>query len=278
MLTSPVGCRPLLSIVSTPNDAFFFPLSRVRDAAPRKSRSRSLQFISGLRDLAKVAVGFRKLPLSFEFPDSSVSRGEENPRVPYLIVFLFRRITGCVQRGYLRGSSRAKVEDPIKRRGTCFEIKILYGIGSIYDESISKDIYYREEKRARSVLIFDVYRLTNRPCFRGVIERGIMGAVNVSAFGNCKCPQELFLIDVDSMWRHLFNNQVALQQTIMIDDRTPHYFNAIINRDDEFSLKLFSIWHQCYTGTISDENETLSVKSSIDSLFPATILFPILSN
>lgn len=80
------------------------------------------------------------------------------------------------------------------------------------------------------------------------------------------------------MWRHLFNNQVALQQTIMIDDRTPHYFNAIINRDDEFSLKLFSIWHQRYTGTISDENETLSVKSSIDSLFPATILFPILSN
>lgn len=67
-----------------------------------------------------------------------------------------------MQRGYLRGSSRAKVEDPIKRRGTCFEIKILYGIGSIYDESISKDIYYREEKRARSMLIFDVYRLTNR--------------------------------------------------------------------------------------------------------------------
>lgn len=197
--------------------------------------------------------------------------GEENPRVPYLVVFLFRRITGCVQRGYLRGSSRAKVEDPIKRRGTCFEIKILYGIGPIYDEPISKVIYYREEKRARSMLIFHVYRLTNRRCFRGVIERGIMGAVNVSAFGNCKCPQELFLIDVDSMWRRLFNNQVALQQTIMIDDRTPHYFNAIINRDDEFSLKLFSIWHQCYTGTISDENETLNVKSSIDSLFPATI-------
>lgn len=141
MLTSPVGCRPLLSIVSTPNDAFFFPLSRVRDAAPRKSRSRSLQFISGLRDLAKVAVGFRKLPLSFEFPDSSVSRGEENPRVPHLVVFLFRRITGCVQRGYLRGSSRAKVEDPIKRRGTCFEIKILYGIGSIYDESMNRKIF-----------------------------------------------------------------------------------------------------------------------------------------
>lgn len=46
-----------------------------------------------------------------------------------------------MQRGYLRGSSRAKVEDPIKRRGTCFEIKILYGIGSIYDESMNRKIF-----------------------------------------------------------------------------------------------------------------------------------------
>lgn len=159
MLTSPVGCRPLLSIVSTPNDAFFFPLSRVRDAAPRKSRSRSLQFISGLRDLAKVAVGFRKLPLSFEFPDSSVSRGRGESTCPpsRRTIFLFRRITGCVQRGYLRGSSRAKVEDPIKRRGTCFEIKILYGIGSIYDESMNRKIFIIARKSVHDLCWFSMF-------------------------------------------------------------------------------------------------------------------------
>lgn len=159
MLTSPVGCRPLLSIVSTPNDAFFFPLSRVRDAAPRKSRSRSLQFISGLRDLAKVAVGFRKLPLSFEFPDSSVSRGRGESTCPlsHRTIFLFRRITGCVQRGYLRGSSRAKVEDPIKRRGTCFEIKILYGIGPIYDESMNRKIFIIARKSVHDLCWFSMF-------------------------------------------------------------------------------------------------------------------------
>lgn len=73
-------------------------------------------------------------------------------------------------------------------------------------------------------------------------ESRIVVALNVSAFGNCKCLEELFLIDVDSRPSHTFNNEVALPSIITIDatlfQRNIIYYNC---NYDEFSLKLFSI-------------------------------------